>query len=158
MPTLLELLGLPSPAGLEGESFAGPLLGREAWIGRGPVYSQATKPHDDRHQAGRAWTNAGKCRGIWEQGWKLQHCPVAARMELYDLAEDPGETRNLLGPGGGEALRQTSRRLARELAEWSQSAKPLEAIVENSPEVIEQLRALGYMEEPAADPGSAQEP
>ncbi len=158
MPTLLELLGLSPPTGLEGESFAGPLLGREAWIGRGSVYSQATKPHDAHHQAGRAWENADKCRGIWEQRWKLQHCPMVPRMELYDLAEDPGETRNLLGPGAAPAVRETGARLARELAEWSQSANPLETIVEKSPEVIERLRALGYVAERPGGPSPARDP
>ena len=158
MPTALELLGFVPPAGLEGEAFAGPLLGRAAWIGRGPVYSQATKPHDERHEAGRAWQNADKCRGIWEQDWKLQHCPMMARLEFYDLAKDPGEAQNLLGRGATPAVRETGRRLARDLAAWSQSADPLETIVESSPEVIEQLRALGYLEERRAGPSTAKDP
>jgi arylsulfatase A-like enzyme len=158
MPTLLELLGLPLPSGLDGESFAGPLLGRQAWIGRGAVYSQATKPHDDRHEAGRAWKNADKCRGLWEDRWKLQHCPMMRMMELYDLGRDPGEESNLLGPAGGTSEQQMGQRLSRQLAEWTRSANPLETIEESSPEVIDQLRALGYVEEPAADPDSGQDP
>jgi arylsulfatase A-like enzyme len=158
MPTLVELLGFPPPTGLEGESFAGPLRGQTAWIGRGPVYSQATKPHDARHEAGRPWQNADKCRGIWEQGWKLQHCPMQPRVELYDVAQDPDEAKNLLGRGATPALRETGRRLARDLTAWSQSADPLETIPESSPEVIEQLRALGYLEEPRADPGTRKDP
>jgi hypothetical protein len=83
---------------------------------------------------------------------------MVPRMELYDLAEDPGETRNLLGPSAAPALRETGGRLARELAEWSQSANPLETIVENSPEVIEQLRALGYVAERPENPSPEKDP
>ncbi|MGI9590745.1 MAG: sulfatase family protein, partial [Myxococcota bacterium] len=153
MPTLLELLGLPVPQAIDGESFAGALLGREAWIGGQPIYAEATKPHDALHQAGRAWPNAEKCRAIWDDPWKLQHCPVRGRLELHDLAEDPGEQRNLLGPAGSASQREAGRRLGRQLATWSQSADPLETIAERSPEVIEQLRALGYVDDAAPEPG-----
>lgn len=150
MPTMLELLGLPVPARVEGESYAGALLGREAWIGRSRAYAQATKPHDARHEAGRVWRNADKCRAVWEQRWKLQHCPLVPRSELYDLSRDPGEQRNLLGKGAEATARQTARRLSRELTAWSESARPLKTIAESSPEVIQQLRALGYVEDPSS--------
>jgi hypothetical protein len=48
--------------------------------------------------------------------------------------------------------------LARDLTDWSRLADPLETIPESSPEVIEQLRALGYLEEPPADPGTVTGP
>lgn len=37
--------------------------------------------------------------------------PVPEREELYDLAADPGETRNLLAPGGPPGARETADRL-----------------------------------------------
>lgn len=145
MPTLLELLGMSAPPGLAGRSFAAALLGRAVWTGRGPVFSQATKPHDPQSEGGRRWKNLDKCRGIWDGAWKLQHCPLQARLELFDLSADPGEQSELLAAGSPSA-KQVGRRLAGELADWSQAADPLETIEEDAAEVIEALEALGYVE------------
>jgi arylsulfatase A-like enzyme len=41
--------------------------------------------------------------------------PRPEREELYDLAADPGETRNLLGPGAGPAEREAVDRLRRQV-------------------------------------------
>ena len=99
VPTLLELLGLSASEGLAGESFADSLLGRSVWLGRGAVFSQATKPHGAEVEAGRHWRNLDKCRAIWEGEWKLQECPLRGRKELYDLGADAGERDNRLVGG-----------------------------------------------------------
>ncbi len=67
------------------------------------------------------------------------------RRELYDMAADPGELHNLL-----EAQPAKAQQLARQLQEWLeavpkyQSARSQDA-PELSPEVLEQLRSLGYV-------------
>jgi arylsulfatase A-like enzyme len=147
MPSLVELLGLPVPEGLEGASFASALAGEEAWVGGGSVFAEATKPYAEGHEARATWVNAGKCRGMWQGQWKVQHCPRMRMLELFDLEADPHETVNLLGPAGSPADRSTGQRMAGRLTAWSESAAPLETVVESSPEVIERLRALGYLEE-----------
>jgi arylsulfatase A-like enzyme len=69
------------------------------------------------------------------------------RGELYDLAADPGELHNLL-----EAHPAKAQQLARQLQEWLeavpkyQSARS-QAAPELSPEVLEQLRSLGYVDD-----------
>jgi arylsulfatase A-like enzyme len=148
MPTLLELLGQPPQEAVEGVSFAG-ALAAGTHPERGPVFAQATKPHRRRYERGRAWRNADKCRGVWEANWKLLHCPLRGRSgglrELYDLSKDPDEQLDLLGSEDA-ASRGTESRLADDLAAWSGRPNPLPTIVEESEEVIEELRALGYLD------------
>jgi arylsulfatase A-like enzyme len=148
MPTLLELLGQPPQAGVEGVSFAAALAEGTA-PERGPVFAQATKPHRRRYERGRAWKNADKCRGVWEANWKLMHCPLRGRFgglrELYDVSTDPGEQLDLLG-SDDPVSREIGRRLADDLSAWSRRSDPLPTIVEESEEVIEELRALGYVD------------
>lgn len=143
MPTLLALLGIPGPEEIQGVSFIDALGEGAAWAGRGPVFAQATKPHTSRYEKGRRWKNDRKCRSVWDGSWKLHHCPLRSRIELYNLSEDPGELVNL---SADPALRGTVDRLIAELTRWNRSANPRETIVEDSQEVIEQLRALGYAE------------
>jgi tetratricopeptide (TPR) repeat protein len=67
--------------------------------------------------------------------WKLIQAP---RSELYDLASDPGETRNLLAERPREAARlREALRAFRDNDQPATTATP-------EPEVAERLRALGY--------------
>ncbi|HET9480620.1 MAG TPA: hypothetical protein VFP98_02600, partial [Candidatus Polarisedimenticolia bacterium] len=71
----------------------------------------------------------------------------APRPELYDLAADPGETRDLLGPESSREARAIFERLSRSLKgavpAWNhpgRSSRPLD------PEELERLRSLGYIQ------------
>ena len=96
MPTLLSLLGVPPPKEQHGRSLV-PYLERPGGGGRGkPAFSE--------------YGNTS-LRTVVEGDWKLVHNPDGVdpvcipnapphhfpigRAELYDLARDPGETRNL---------------------------------------------------------------
>ena len=62
--------------------------------------------------------------------------------ELYDLAADPGEHRNLAA-GRPDLVRESSKRLEEY---WSELGTVDSSVpVELTPEVEEQLRALGYL-------------
>jgi arylsulfatase len=84
LPTLAELCGAPLPAGLDGISFAATLRGDQ----------QPPRPFLYREFAGY---------GGWQAVWSGQHKlvrrqlqkPGQATVELYDLAADPGETKDL---------------------------------------------------------------
>jgi arylsulfatase len=91
-PTLLEGLGLAFPAPVEGLSLWG-AVGRaepapvrdifmeETYVGlRSPVHAFRAVRDGDAKLIGRTFQASGEGRWSWE---------------LYDLAEDPGETRNL---------------------------------------------------------------
>ena len=62
-------------------------------------------------------------------------------IELYELAQDPAESRNL----GRNA---TSMRMSAELAAWQRSLKAQKPLPprELDPETIQRLRALGYLQ------------
>jgi arylsulfatase A-like enzyme len=89
MPTILSRLGLEVPAGLDGADLLAGGAGREA-------YAETFYP------ASLGWSPLR----AWRQGsLKLVEAP---RPELYDLASDPGETRDLSAVRPQEATRLRS--------------------------------------------------
>jgi arylsulfatase A-like enzyme len=74
--------------------------------------------------------------------WKLIEATAEGRLELYDLVDDPGETRNVASANAAAVAA-----MQEELAAWSarQAALAPEIAGELSPEDEERLRALGYM-------------
>jgi arylsulfatase A-like enzyme len=141
-PTVLELLGLELPADVHGVSLV-PYLERRGGGGG----------------AGRpAFTEYGKTpiHTVWSDGWKLVlnpeglspycmaeapegHYPIA-EIELYDLAADPLELRNL----AAEEPARTAR-LGRLVGERFSGLSRREGSGELSDELREQLRSLGYV-------------
>lgn len=85
LPTLLELCGQPVPPGLDGRSFAGPLTGRGEPPAR-PLFWHF--PH---------YTNQGSrpSGAMREDRWMFVEYYDEQKVELYDLASDPGEARDL---------------------------------------------------------------
>jgi arylsulfatase A-like enzyme len=83
-PTLLELAGLPAPS-VDGASLAPVLLGKGAVPAR-PLYWHY--PH--YHPGGATPYSA-----VLDGGWRLIQFFEDGRLELYDLASDPREERNL---------------------------------------------------------------
>ena len=77
------------------------------------------------------------------RGLKLVVNPARGTEELYDLAADPGETRNVAGERPADLAAMRSR-----LAAWQQGlrasgAQPVQAI---DKETVEGLKALGYVD------------
>ncbi len=89
-PTILDLLGLPAIAGADGVSLRRTISGGPAPAE--PAYVETFQPW---HSYGWAPLAAIRHRGM-----KLIDAP---RRELYDLAADPGEGRNVLATRGDEA-------------------------------------------------------
>ena len=86
-PTLLELAGVPVPLGLHGRSLMPLLAGTEVPWRDAFLYEYFEYP------AGHC---AKKHRGVRTTRWKLVHFfEQPEEWELYDLASDPHETRNL---------------------------------------------------------------
>ncbi len=106
VPTVLELLGLPVPEGLDGRSLAdavrtGVELGdRPAFM----AYSGNPTVGDIR-------------RGVVRWPWKYVYDPEA-EAELFNLEEDPAEWRNLAADPRHE---ETRRELHRLLADWGRA-------------------------------------
>ena len=152
LPTTLELLGLPSPEGLDGRSLAGFLRGGSgATSGAGSPSPATPRPsprmgHVHTLNSQRASLQAGSLKLIRGEAAPdaLVRFRAQAPWELYDLAADPGETINL------------AERRADDVTRLSKGLSALEDVLragavrssstsEVSPEVLAQLRALGYV-------------
>src|SRR6185295_7024403 len=113
LPTVLDLLGVAAPARLPGRSLAAVLRGGPQ-LPDTPAYAESLTP-----RLHYGWSDL---RALREGRWKYI---LAPRPELYDLQEDPGETRNLaIGPSArADALRaQLVGLVARERAAPSPDA------------------------------------
>ena len=87
LPTLLELAGLPLPEGRDGRSFAAVLADPSR-----PARDHCIQVYPRGQRLGRAVRTAD--RRLVE--WRAFDAPASsAVLELYDLAADPDETRNL---------------------------------------------------------------
>jgi hypothetical protein len=75
----------------------------------------------------------------------VHHCPHDGFRALYDRRDDPAELHNLL-PTTDPKLRRIHDGLAAQLDAWGASASPEVSEKDEDPAVIEQLRALGYVE------------
>ncbi|KPJ63978.1 hypothetical protein AMK68_02680 [candidate division KD3-62 bacterium DG_56] len=106
VPTLLELMGQPVPAALQGHSLRPLLEGAGGpgedhvfieWNGResdGAMHALGPEVADDVNRISGA-----RVRGVVSpDGWRL-NLSEADKCELYHLPTDPGETRNLFYSG-----------------------------------------------------------
>jgi arylsulfatase A-like enzyme len=117
-PTILAAAGVPPPAAFEGTSLLRLLDG-------GPPPPQAAVAAYD----------GGHLSALRVPGWKLND------RRLFDLAADPGETRNVVAshPEKARELRERKQRLI--------ASRPLPKPAPVAPDetTLEQLRALGYL-------------
>jgi arylsulfatase A-like enzyme len=107
---VLGMLRVPKPRGWkqEGIDFS-PLLRGEAMLSRAAIFGQY-----DLHNGGLAYL-----RMIRTEEWKLvRHYFTSGLDELYDLKDDPGETRNVYDRIDLEAVRN---QLQKRLAAWQKS-------------------------------------
>ena len=136
LPTILDLLGVAIPAGVQGRSLAfhfGDLPGVE------PRRGSSVKPHYAETLSPRLTNRWGELRALFDQEWKYIHGP---RRELYDLAADPRERDNLVA-----SRPEVAARMEEGLASFldSRSEGATRAVAEVDPEVRWRLMALGYL-------------
>jgi len=135
-PTILALLSIPSDAQFQGRS----LFGRTGGVAAArPVFSEFP---------------LGGELALIDRDRKWMH--TQEREELYDLREDPDERRDLLrvGTAGAsdqpppalEKLREEAARVTRDNASLRVRLGVQESTEAPAPAVLEQLRALGYLE------------
>lgn len=127
LPTLSDLLDLPLPNDLDGESFAASVLGEAAGPAPGDVVFES--------RLGFVENGWAPVQGVIVDSWKYIAVPDP---ELYDLETDPGETRNLAEERRGEVRRLDDRLREMLLGQVEESDAPLDA------EARRRLEALGY--------------
>lgn len=94
MPTILELVGIPSPPGLQGRSLAPLLLGMREEEGTSvPVFAESVY---GGYQATEEMA-ATRWRCVRTDSWKLVEIegPQGKSFQLYDLLLDPNELQNV---------------------------------------------------------------
>ena len=141
-PTILDLLGMPLPQGIEGVSLKSLLEGGT----RPEVPPSYAESHYPKFHFG--WSDL---RAIRSDGWKAIDAP---KPELYNLREDPREQNNLYASQQALADRMIADavRLGRDLA--GNTAAPAQP----DPETLERLRSLGYVGASATTPGGRRGP
>jgi len=129
-PTVLDLLRVPVPKGWQGKSLW-PLLDGRAAEGAGQGYSETYYPRFHYGWSSLRSFSCGPLKYI-----------LAPRDELYDLASDPQELRELAGDGRRRGLRG---QLLAFVNRSSRGALRPDAGQRLSPEDQRRLAALGYL-------------
>lgn len=130
VPTILDLAGLPPLRSAQGTSFAA-AAGGGAVPPRDPVYAEATYA-----ERVFGWSPLFALRGVDR---KFIDAP---RPEWYDLAADPGETRNLAA-ARPDAAQDDRRRLAAMVQGFGAPETSADATM--TPEQRANLESLGYL-------------
>jgi len=131
-PTILDLLGLEDGAHLEGTSLAPLLRGEDpSYLDEIPSYGETLAPWDTYGWSPLFQVRVGR--------WKLVDGPDP---ELYDLASDPSESRNLAPelPDRADEL----RRILRGIRERGETAAAANASRSASASEVARLQAMGY--------------
>ena len=126
LPTLLELLGGRAPESVQGLSLAPSFAGKG--VASDISYAETLYPKMNM--------NWSELRAIRTNRWKYVRAP---RPELYDLAVDPGETKNVVLQNGPEV----SKFEAQLKSTVSSTEKVETAMVDER--VMDQLKSLGYL-------------
>ena len=126
LPTILDLLGGPAPAGIAGTSLVPLFTGKEA--DTAVSYAESLYP-----KINLGWA---ELRGVRTNEWKYIRAP---KPELYDLVRDPQETTNVASEHP-DMVRKLEAQVA--AASFMDTAK-----VETTPideRTLAQLKSLGY--------------
>jgi uncharacterized sulfatase len=115
VPSLLSLAGVTAPADVQfdGEDIIGTLLGKESDGRLQPIFWR--RPPDRPGERDTVWPDLAVRDGIW----KLLIQFDGSGAQLYDLAADPGETKNL-----GKQRPEVVARLKNALLAWNAEMPP----------------------------------
>jgi arylsulfatase A-like enzyme len=144
-PTVLQTLGLSVPPGIDGEDLL-ELVGEKARTPR-HAYADALNLYDLNSNVVRRRPNDDLLYSVIEYPWKLIYRSLRPdESELYDLGSDPDEAVNLYASETEQA-----DRLVEVLHELDGFVTQPFGDGVGDPEVIERLRALGYVDADAGD-------
>jgi arylsulfatase A-like enzyme/Flp pilus assembly protein TadD len=128
LPTVLAFLNLPPGAGIQGVSLW-PLIQKDVVVSSQYAYSETLYP--------RTYMGWSELSAMRTDDWKLI---VAPRPELYDLKNDPGESRNVLASQPAQA-----DQLRREISELEKGRQQTIPSGNVDGTTRRQLESLGYI-------------
>ena len=131
VPTVLELLGLPSRDSVQGSTLLPRLAGRQAE--GNPIYFETLH--------GYLTQNLAPLTGIIEREYKFIDLPIP---ELYHLLSDPGEQRNLFSSETARA-RELQNLLEERVRTWTSGSDQAVQPTSLDAETRQRLQALGYV-------------
>jgi arylsulfatase A-like enzyme len=143
MPTVLDLVGLPVPPGVQGVSLVPWARGKES--APGPLaYSESGRNYFKENPRQYIAGTAGKWRMLRSDRFKLILIPKDPEplWEFYDLRADPGETTNVLDrfPAEAAALKASLEQML--AADPGRSDREEPKVPDD---LEEKLRSLGYV-------------
>ncbi len=130
-PTLCDALGLPIPASLQGESLLA-VLKAQGRRKNPEIYFESLTAYLNRDWA--------PLRGMVSGDTKFIDLPIK---EVYDIAKDPGEERNLAGSSRIGQWKDSLNRLIKKLKNPQAASRQGRL----DPEEQKRLRSLGYLSE-----------
>lgn len=134
MPTVLAAVGVSTPSQVQGHSLLPEISGAEAVdfsVRNRDLYGETYLP--------RIHFNWSELRGVENAKY---HFIDAPRPELYDLAKDPSETRNLFGEKKAVAEEMRAK-LVGMIRDYS-AGKEMAEKTGLDPALMERLKSLGY--------------
>jgi len=132
MPTMIDIMGLDRPGGMQGMSLSAQIMGEEEL------------PHVEAYfetYYGKIFMGWSALRGVQWDEWKYIQAPGP---ELYNVVEDPGEVRNLVDemPEMASAMRE---RLRGVIEHFSSKDGGLSRTISMDLERKGLLESLGYL-------------
>ncbi len=129
-PTVLDLLGLPVPAEMQGRSLLAPVPAERT------VYAETLYPYEEFGWSALYALRAGEHKLI-----------VSPRPELYDLAQDPKESKDLAPAQAARVgeMEKTLRTVATQAVDKARLAAAAGFGGGTDPETIARLESLGYV-------------
>jgi arylsulfatase A-like enzyme len=125
-PTILDVLGAPIPRSFRGRSFRPLLLGTEV-------------PWDEEAFSQTVAFNVPALFSLRSRDMKVIRHAYSSEVEVFNLRDDPGETRNVASENS-EELERLQARLRAIL-----TSMPQESSYGYDNETIQRLRSLGYL-------------
>jgi arylsulfatase A-like enzyme/Flp pilus assembly protein TadD len=133
MPTVLQALGIPIPAGVQGRSLLSLVAGRTG-EGVSNLYAESYPP-----LLHFGWNSL---RGVQARGWKYIE---TTRPELYDTHTDPKELNNLVS-ARADLAQDMRNRLRTLVSRYTPSTSgPASENAPADPALMKSLRSLGYV-------------
>jgi arylsulfatase A-like enzyme/Tfp pilus assembly protein PilF len=126
LPTVLEVMGLPAAPGVQGTTLTPAFNGKD--LPATYSYVESLYP-----KLNMGWA---ELRGVRTNRWKYVRAP---KPELYDLAQDPGETANVIAAHPAEV-----RELEAQLNAVAGSEEKIRTAASDA-RTMQQLRSLGYL-------------